>query len=296
MGIGCRAGWRRRCYRPSPRAAQRPISQPQNLQWNLGVSPAADKKPKTPSARARKRAAALEKSGARKSSTNNARKDLVLEHLLNAAAELFLQRGYANTRMQDIATSMQMSRSSLYHYFENKEQVLLALTEGDVITATDTLDALLNDNTISWSDKLRGWIEENIQEKLIGGIRFRLVDRIQDDLPDEYREIFRKQRRKIIDLVTAVVEGGVRAGEFRVIDPKITAFAVIGMSNWTAWWYSPSGRNSPAEIARCMTELVMRGVLNATTNEQTRPDIESALGQLQSATETLQNLIKPTRR
>jgi len=79
-----------------------------------------------------------------------------------------------------------------------------------------------------------------------------------------------------------------------VIDPKITAFAVIGMSNWTAWWYSPNGRSSPDDIARCMTDLAMRGVLKAPT-EQTRPDIESALGQLRSAAETLQSLIDPTR-
>ena len=83
------------------------------------------------SARARKRAAALKQSVSRASATSSPRKDLVLEQLLNKAAELFLQRGYANTRMQDIAESMQMSRSSLYHYFENKEEVLLALTEGD---------------------------------------------------------------------------------------------------------------------------------------------------------------------
>ena len=247
------------------------------------------------SARARKRAEASKKSVGRPNGGGNSRKDLVLEHLLNAAAELFLERGYANTRMEDIAASMQMSRSSLYYYYENKEQVLLALTESDLQVATDTLERLLNNPSISWSDKLRGWIKGNIREKLAGGARFRLVDRIQDDLPDEYRQIFRKQRRKVLDLVTAVIKGGVSAGEFRVTDPKITAFAVTGMSNWTAWWYSPNGRSSPDEIARCMTDLVMRGVLKATTSGEAKPDIELALGQLQSAADTLRSLIQTTR-
>jgi len=246
------------------------------------------------SERARKRAAALKQSVSR-TSANSPRKDLVLEQLLNKAAELFLLRGYANTRMQDIAESMQMSRSSLYHYFENKEEVLLALTEGDVLIATETLESLLSNSAISWADKLRGWICGNISEKLAGGVRFRLVDRIQTDLPAEYREVFRQQRRKVLDLVTRVIEGGVRAGEFRVMDPKVTAFAVIGMSNWTAWWYSPTGRSTPDEIANCMTELVMRGVLQPATSEQARPEIEAALGQLRSAAETLQGLIETNR-
>ena len=259
------------------------------------MKPVPGKSAKTVSERARKRAASLKPSEDGTCSVSNPRKDLVLEHLLNKAAELFLQRGYANTRMQDIADSMQMSRSSLYYYFENKEQVLRALTEGDVQVATDTLESLLENPSITWSDKLRGWIEGNIREKLAGGARFRLVERIQDDLPVEYREIFRKQRRRILDLVTSVIEGGVKAGEFRVSDAKIVAFAVTGMSNWTAWWYSPNGRSTPSEIARCMTDLVMRGVLKATTSEQARPDIESALDHIRSASETLQNLIETTR-
>ncbi len=250
---------------------------------------------KKTSGRSRKRAAALKQSAPRARATSSPRKDLVLEQLLNKAAELFLQRGYANTRMQDIAESLQMSRSSLYHYFENKEEVLLALTEGDVLVATDTLESLLGNTGISWAEKLRGWIAGNIREKLAGGVRFRLVDRIQNDLPAEFREIFRRQRRKVLELVTRVIEGGVRAGEFRVTDPKVTAFAVIGMSNWTAWWYSPNGRSTPDEIARCMTDLAMRGVLQPTTSEQAKPEIESALDQLRSAATTLQSLIETNR-
>ena len=61
------------------------------------------KSAKAVSERARKRAASLKPSEDGTGSVSNPRKDLVLEHLLNKAAELFLQRGYANTRMQDIA-------------------------------------------------------------------------------------------------------------------------------------------------------------------------------------------------
>jgi AcrR family transcriptional regulator len=147
------------------------------------------------SARARKRADASKKSVGRGNVNGNSRKDLVLDHLLNAAAELFLERGYANTRMEDIAASMQMSRSSLYYYYENKEQVLLALTESDLQVATDTLERLLDNTSISWSDKLRGWIEGNIREKLAGGARFRLVDRVPPDIPSTASKNSRSRHR-----------------------------------------------------------------------------------------------------
>jgi len=226
-----------------------------------------------------------------RTNSDNPRKDLVLQALLDQSAELFIQRGYANTRMQDIADSLNMSRSSLYHYFDNKEEVLVALVEGDVMIATDALEELLKDPAISYADKLRRWIAHNINEKLSGGMRFRLVDRVQDDLPAEYRSLFRQKQRRVLELVTRVIEGGVRAGEFRSTDPKVTAFAVIGMSNWVAWWYSPHKTNSPDEIAGCMIEMVLRGLLNTPIPDRTRPQLDMALSQIKNAANALESLI-----
>ena len=76
-----------------------------------------------------------------KNSNGNSRKISRSRAPPECSSGLFIERGYANTRMEDIATSMQMSRSSLYYYYENKEQVLLALTQGDLQVATDTLEA-----------------------------------------------------------------------------------------------------------------------------------------------------------
>ncbi len=43
--------------------------------------------------------------------------------------------------------------------------------EGDMQVATDALEGLLDNASIAWGDKLRGWIEGNIREKLAGGAR-----------------------------------------------------------------------------------------------------------------------------
>lgn len=225
-------------------------------------------------------------------SGGSSRKDLVYAEVLDRAAELFLARGYANTRMKDIGDAVGMSRSSLYHYFENKEGVLLALTEGDVEAATESLEQLLRDPNIGWAEKLRNWVEGNIREKLESGIRFRLVDRIHGELPEMYQEFFRQARRRVLALLVEIIEGGVRDGEFCDIDPKVTAFALIGMSNWTAWWYSPQGARTPDEIARSMTDLVLGGLLKAKGSEQAQPDIEEAISQLKGAQQTLEGLIQ----
>ena len=58
---------------------------------------------------------------------NNTRKELVRERLLEKAAELFCANGFSKTSINDIADSLSLKRSSVYHYFQNKEEIVRAL-------------------------------------------------------------------------------------------------------------------------------------------------------------------------
>src|SRR5262249_52798185 len=49
--------------------------------------------------------------------------------MLDAAAKLFAERGFAGTNLQDIADALGISRPSLYYYFSNKEKILASLVE-----------------------------------------------------------------------------------------------------------------------------------------------------------------------
>ena len=223
---------------------------------------------------------------------SNARRDLVLEELLNKAAQLFFDRGYANTRMQDIADGIGMSRPALYHYFKNKDEVLVALTEGDALSHVQSLEELVKDRQVSARDRLIRAIKQNIQSKLQGGVRFRFVDRIQSELPPRLVASFAATRRRVLDLTARIIEEGIARREFRMVDSKIAAFAVLGMSNWTAWWYSPEGRKTAPEIAQEMVDLVLRGLISGQSKAAPFSDVEAALDQLDKATIDLKRLVK----
>ena len=190
----------------------------------------------------------------------NARKNLIREHLLDKAAQLFVQRGYANTRIQDIAEEMGLSRSSLYHYFQSKDEVLLALTEEIAAKSVARLEALKANKNLTPSARLHNMITGNVFNKLEGGIRFRMLDRIEAELPDDIQAAYSRARRRVLDLTVEIIKTGIEAGEFRRVDAKIAAFSILGMTNWTAWWYSPGGDHSPQEIADAMASLVIGGL------------------------------------
>ena len=57
-----------------------------------------------------------------------------------------------------------------------------------------------------------------------------------------------------------LIEEGIASGEFREVDPKIAAFAVIGMANWTSRWYSPSGSMTPGDIGLQIADFAIHAL------------------------------------
>src|SRR5690606_39106007 len=74
--------------------------------------------------RTTKKAATLRRKTAARPAPKNPRKALVRDRLLEKAAELFCTSGYARTSINDIADSLDLKRSSVYHYFKNKEEII----------------------------------------------------------------------------------------------------------------------------------------------------------------------------
>ncbi len=191
---------------------------------------------------------------------DNPRKELVRERLLEKAAELFCTNGYGRTSINDIADSLSLKRSSVYHYFSNKEEILSALFDEEATRRCNGILELFDLKTLSPTERLIRAVTDGIVMRLKAGSRFLVFDRLEAEVPDELRTRYNRSRRQILDLYSRMITDGIKAGEFRDVDVQMAAFAVIGMSNWTALWYSPSGNKSPAEIARILVDIVIHGL------------------------------------
>ncbi len=225
-------------------------------------------------------------------SIGSPRKDLIRESLLDKAAELFVRRGYANTRMQDIAEEMGLAKSSIYHYFASKEKLLQALTEDLAAQGVERLELLLGNRKLTPVERLRQATSSSILSKLQGGMRFRMADRIEAELPEDIRTAFKNGRRRVLALTIEMIESGVKSGHFMPVDSKITAFSVLGMANWTAWWYTPDGDRSAEEVAESMTAFVLRGLVNDEGPSKEATNIESSFDKLKHQVNSLERMVK----
>jgi hypothetical protein len=79
-------------------------------------------------------------------------------------------------------------------------------------------------------------------------------------LTDERAEQFRTRRREYERRVEAVLREGVNAGEFREVDPWLTARAWLGMHNYTYLWLKSGGSVSARDVAKPFADIFIRGI------------------------------------
>ncbi|MCB5364460.1 TetR/AcrR family transcriptional regulator [Pusillimonas sp. CC-YST705] len=187
---------------------------------------------------------------ARPSSKTN----VVPQAILEAASNLFIKRGYEGTSMQDIAQELEISRSALYYYFKNKEEILGSLTEGLTIVA-ERLASQVVEKSKEPEEALRELVRQHAKLILLHPVQFRVVDQAEGSLPDNQRKIAESARRILLQKFTDVIQRGVDSGRFRLVNARVAAFAIIGMCNWTAWWFKADGAKTTDEIAEILADF-----------------------------------------
>jgi len=182
------------------------------------------------------------------------------EAILDAASTLFIEHGFSGTSMYDIANALGVTRTAVYYYFKNKEAILVALTESVTSVPATGASRGREKSAPDPMEELRDLVRYHAKRVLSHPLQFRVVERAEINLPARLRESGRASRRSLLNKFTAVIEQGVRSGHFRVLDARIAAFAMIGMCNWTAWWYKPAGRRNPDEISEMLAEYALHAL------------------------------------
>src|SRR3981081_242081 len=77
------------------------------------------------------------------------------QELLEAALEVFAQKGYRNTRLDEVAEAAGVTKGTIYHYFDTKEALLLGVIEHFQTLAFGRADEALRDHRLPVSTRIR---------------------------------------------------------------------------------------------------------------------------------------------
>jgi hypothetical protein len=78
--------------------------------------------------------------------------------------------------------------------------------------------------------------------------------------PDRRDEII-AGRDRYEAVLRDIVSAGIRSGELRKVDPKMTVFAILGAINWIARWYDPEGGTEGPDVGAVFADLLIRGLV-----------------------------------
>lgn len=203
-------------------------------------------------------------------------KSLRIQKITDTAAELFHRKGYRSTTLDDVSKKLGITKAALYHYVSSKEKLLSRI----YIQALENI--FRNTDKIAGKDlppdeRLRLIIQNHIKGIIIQSISmFSVFFTEENQLPaKEFRKI-RREKRKYTRIVEEIIEEGISQGLFRKSDPKLQAFAIIGMCNWVYKWYKPGPYSyTPEQIADYFTSLLERGYLKG--DMEGMPDVPKSL-------------------
>ena len=181
--------------------------------------------------------------------------------IIDTSAHLFARQGYHATGITELCTANELGKGALYHYIGSKEELLASIHDrvmDEVMAGADRVAEVGG----TPSDQLA----------MLGDELLDVIHRYPDHvwvflhefpaLTGERAEQFRVRRRAYEQRVEAVVRAGVEAGEFRDVDPWLTARAWLGMHNYTYLWLKPGGRLTARAVANPFAEIFMRGIAN----------------------------------
>lgn len=223
------------------------------------------------------------------------RRGLVETELLERAAELMAERGFNGTTLQDVADTVGLTRAALYHYFDSKEALLTTLVEGISAARAAELKKIRCDASLTARQRLFGITRMMVINVATQAARFRLLLQSESGLPTELAAKHARARREILRQIVELFEEGIASGAFRPVDPHVAAFALLGMCNWTAWWYKPDQNGAPETIADAIGAIALTSFCAVEAPEPAPSgDVRAALARMREDLARLERLIGPS--
>ena len=205
------------------------------------------------------------------------RTPMIRRNVLDAAAELFAERGYGGTNLRDVADRLKMSRTALYYHFPSKEKLLEALIEEVTVATEQQYQQLATQQDLDPEHALRRVTSLTARWVMNHRILFRVLDRSEAEIPPDLRRSHAASKRSILFNLVSIIERGIRSGVFRPDDSHVAAFAILGMCNWTAWWFKPDGRLSEHDIAEIFAEMATRMLVRSDAHRSRSDRVSDAL-------------------
>jgi len=178
---------------------------------------------------------------------------------LHAAAQLFNERGFHATSLDDIAERLHVTKPTLYYYVKSKDDILLECVRAALGMMQDEIAAVRRAGGRAL-DQLVACMR--VYAIIVTQEFGRCVVRIgEDPLPAPLKRELRSLKAGIDHEFRRLLTEAMAEGSVQPCDAKMAAFMVAGALSWVARWYRPDGELTAEEIADQGITLLLNGLV-----------------------------------
>jgi AcrR family transcriptional regulator len=199
------------------------------------------------------------------------RKDARPQELLAAALALFVERGFAATRLDDVAARAGVSKGTLYLYFSSKEDLFRAVVRDNLVPVLDeaeqTIASYVGSSANLLRDFIMGWWQRIGDTPLSGLTKLMMAE------SGNFPEVAKFYHDEIISrsdaLIIRVLERGMASGEFRHVDAAQAHLVIVAPILMLMLWRHSFDLCRPEPISvkdylSTVIDLMMHGLLSPT--------------------------------
>jgi TetR/AcrR family transcriptional regulator, cholesterol catabolism regulator len=180
------------------------------------------------------------------------------DSIVRAAIAVFRREGYSHSTIEMIANELLLTKTSVYHYFKSKTEILDAICERASLASTAAILETAPDEpdpVIRLQEKLTAYAAVCLSEP-----GFAVLMRHLDDVSPPVLVEVTKNGKRVESEVTRTVQDGIAQGLSSAPDPKMASFGMLGSLNYTYSWFRPDGRLPPEEVSHALITLLMDGI------------------------------------
>jgi len=185
--------------------------------------------------------------------------DTKREAVLHTALQIFMERGYWQTSLNDIADKLKITKPAIYHYFHNKEEIYLECYRRGIARVEEDLEQI-RQHRGTGLEKVGEFIQKYASQITRDFGRF-LVRQDDRDLSGTAKAEVRRCKRSIDHHLREFIQQGVDDASIRPCNVKLAAFSVAGAVNSLVVWFLPNGDLTAEQVAAELAQTLTQGLV-----------------------------------
>lgn len=153
--------------------------------------------------------------------------------IYRSATQVFLDKGYNNTTLLDIAKLCKMGRSTIYQYFKNKEEIFYEVSISFFSELVSNLDSIMLEESMSSTEKIKKMLSVFIFDSKADSQRFFQLAKVLMFLKENnsvFENKFKFFYLSVQDMFFQVVESGIYNNEIKQCDAESMSIAIFGLA------------------------------------------------------------------